>query len=510
MQGFENQDVESGARPVLIEEPVSSSNPTDSTSDLSGRLRELQQGANGSGCQSGAFINEFRYQNSGDPGEGPFIELAGPAGTSLTNFEVVRFNGDGTLDQSFGAFFGSSLRASPNTGSSLGIIILNAPGIPDIGGVMLKDPAGVVCDFVSWGVTLTTPDSFIPAGVTSFDIGLPPTDNANESFGRIDDGSASPVFVRFDNASPGKVNQVQIDTLPPPPSLPPGTIVSGCPSGVFVNEVRYQDSGSSAEGDFIELAGPVGTDVSQLSLTGFTFGFPDRFFDFDFGAALVGDPGSSLGFNVLFPGNLDSTGGVLVTDRDGVICDFVSWGGAFITDDPNSAFVPFGIRSVDIGLTASANPNESFGRVDDGTGAPQWARFDNGATPGLVNQGQLSQVSTFPPPSPPVPPVAVPVSPPASPPPPLPPAEDPTPPDLSEEPTPPPVVSSPVDTVPGSSGTDPSNGVGRPFGRPGRPGVRRGGPGNGARRPFGGGGRAGRGPRNGNGGRFSGNGVFVG
>ncbi|MDN5567347.1 MAG: lamin tail domain-containing protein, partial [Paracoccus sp. (in: a-proteobacteria)] len=39
------------------------------------------------------FINEFHYDNAGTD-EAEFIEIAGPAGTDLTGWSVVLYNGD--------------------------------------------------------------------------------------------------------------------------------------------------------------------------------------------------------------------------------------------------------------------------------------------------------------------------------------------------------------------------------------------------------------------------------
>jgi hypothetical protein len=45
-----------------------------------------------SGAESTVFINEFHYDNASfDSGE--FIEIAGPAGTNLTGWSIVRYNG---------------------------------------------------------------------------------------------------------------------------------------------------------------------------------------------------------------------------------------------------------------------------------------------------------------------------------------------------------------------------------------------------------------------------------
>ena len=43
------------------------------------------------------FINEIHYDNTGtDAGE--FIEIAGPAGTNLSDYSIVLYNGTGRRD----------------------------------------------------------------------------------------------------------------------------------------------------------------------------------------------------------------------------------------------------------------------------------------------------------------------------------------------------------------------------------------------------------------------------
>lgn len=318
-----------------------------------------------------------------------------------------------------------------------------------------------------------------------------------------DNGLSPPLYDNFGFSPPPFYSYYGSSPSPPPPV--PVTTVSLCPSGVFINELRYQDSGSSpGEGEFVEFAGPPGT-----SLNFFMFVMYDRlvsgavsfFLELSLDDTISGEVGSPLGVSTAvssFGIDIPDSGGLALLDHSGLVCDFISWGGSFTTDDP---FVP-GLTSFDIGLTASDNPGptESFGRIDPGTGMPQWIRFDTlsglSASPGQLNAVQDS--STLPPPVPPspVPPPPVtppPVTPPPTLPPPGPPPEVPlpAPPTVPDEPLPPPAEPVPedIDGTPGprgrprggNPGRGPGNGAGGPFGRGDRPGRR---PGNGRRGPF--------------------------
>ncbi len=44
------------------------------------------------------FINEFHYLNAGVD-TNSFVEIAGPAGTDLTNYSIVAYRTDGTIFQ---------------------------------------------------------------------------------------------------------------------------------------------------------------------------------------------------------------------------------------------------------------------------------------------------------------------------------------------------------------------------------------------------------------------------
>ena len=115
------------------------------------------------------FINEFHYDNAGaDTGE--FVEIAGPAGTSLVGYSVVLYNGSGGASYSTVALTG----AIPNQQNGFGALAFAYAvngiqnGAPD--GIVLVGPAGVI-QFLSYEGVFTATNG--PAnGLTSTDIGI--------------------------------------------------------------------------------------------------------------------------------------------------------------------------------------------------------------------------------------------------------------------------------------------------------------------------------------------------
>ena len=116
------------------------------------------------------FINEIHYDNDGtDAGEA--IEVAGPAGTDLTGWTIVLYNGSTGADYDTDALTGTI----PDAGDGYGAVALTYPsnglqnGSPD--GVALVDDAGTVIQFLSYEGAFTAIDG--PAdGRESTDIGV--------------------------------------------------------------------------------------------------------------------------------------------------------------------------------------------------------------------------------------------------------------------------------------------------------------------------------------------------
>jgi predicted extracellular nuclease len=115
------------------------------------------------------FINEIHYDNvSTDTGEA--IEVAGPAGTDLSDWSLVLYNGNDGAVYNTTALSGSI----PDLGAGFGVVVVNYPtngiqnGAPD--GVALVH-GSIVEQFLSYEGTFTATDG--PAdGMTSTDIGV--------------------------------------------------------------------------------------------------------------------------------------------------------------------------------------------------------------------------------------------------------------------------------------------------------------------------------------------------
>jgi len=120
------------------------------------------------------FINEIHYDNDGaDAGER--IEVAGPAGTDLTGWSLVRYNGSNGLAYNSPAALNSLGGVLADQGGGFGTVVVSYPanglqnGAPD--GIALVDPNGNVVQFLSYEGTMAAADG-PAAGMVSTDIGV--------------------------------------------------------------------------------------------------------------------------------------------------------------------------------------------------------------------------------------------------------------------------------------------------------------------------------------------------
>ena len=158
-----------------------------------------------------AFINEIHYDNSGvDIGEA--VEIAGVAGTDLSNWRLVFYNGNGGASYATVALSG----VIPNTDDGYGTLSFTGPaggiqnGSPD--GVALVDANGAVVQFLSYEGSFTATSG--PAtGLTSTDIGVAeePAPGAGASLQLVGAGAAYEDFtwVSSSDDSFGAVNAGQ-------------------------------------------------------------------------------------------------------------------------------------------------------------------------------------------------------------------------------------------------------------------------------------------------------------
>ena len=156
------------------------------------------------------WVNELHYDNdSTDVDEG--VEIAGAAGTNLSGFSVVLYNGNGGTP--YGTIpLGGVL---PNQQAGLGTAFFGQPGLqngsPD--GLALVSPSGAVVEFLSYEGSFTATAG--PAqGLTSQDIGVSEATGTpvGASLQRIGTGSTAADFTWSGPAphSRGGINVAQV------------------------------------------------------------------------------------------------------------------------------------------------------------------------------------------------------------------------------------------------------------------------------------------------------------
>jgi predicted extracellular nuclease len=170
---------------------------------------------------STVWINEFHYDDATtDIGE--FIEIAGVAGTDVTGWSIVRYNGsNGAPYASPGSIPVLSGTIPDSTGTGFGILSFALPqdglqnGSPD--GLALVDNLGNVVEFISYEGVITATSG--PAvGLTSVDVGVAETGTAEgTSIARIGTGDDSTDFTwTLDgDDTPGAINNGQTLTTSP-------------------------------------------------------------------------------------------------------------------------------------------------------------------------------------------------------------------------------------------------------------------------------------------------------
>ncbi|NVJ59418.1 MAG: endonuclease [Gammaproteobacteria bacterium] len=173
----------------------------------------------------GVWVNEIHYDNeSTDVGEG--IELAGSAGTSISGWQIVLYNGNGgtaynTIDLN-GVF------ADQQNG--FGTLWFDIPsiqnGAPD--GIALVDNSGAVVQFLSYEGSFTANDG-VASGQTSIDIGVAESSSTPTGFSLQLSGSGVQ-YSDFSWQAPsintaGNINNAQSfsgSTDTTPPAIPNG------------------------------------------------------------------------------------------------------------------------------------------------------------------------------------------------------------------------------------------------------------------------------------------------
>ena len=286
--------------------------------------------------QANVFFNEFHYDNSStDVGER--IEVAGLAGTDLTGWTIVLYNGGN--GQSYATINLSGTISDQDDG--FGTLSFNATGMqngaPD--GFALVDNFGRVIQFLSYEGTMTATNG-AANGMTSTDVGVAeePAPGAGLSLQLIGTGSSAGDFTwtsaRTDNF--GSVNTDQ-DFLggnaPGQFRISDAQVVEGNSGSSLLTFTVTRAGGfnGTATVDWdLELLAPGAGNASDTDLTGGgvqggTLTFAAGVFTQTITISVIGDtvPEFNQVLNVVLS---NPTGGAVIADATGV--------GTIINDDP--------------------------------------------------------------------------------------------------------------------------------------------------------------------------------
>jgi predicted extracellular nuclease len=328
------------------------------------------------------FINEIHYDNTGtDAGEA--IEIAGPAGTNLTGWSLVLYNGSG------GAVYDTRALSGliPNQQSGFGTVSFSYPvngiqnGSPD--GIALVNASSVVVQFLSYEGTFTAVGG--PAnGMLSTDIGV--SENGTEPVGQsLRLSGTGQSYENFTwngpaTASFGAVNTGQ--TFAAPQCTTPI---------VFINEIHYDNTGTDA-GEAIEIAGPAGLDLTGWSLLLYN-GTGGAVYDTRPLSGLI--PNQQGGFGTVsfsYPVNGIQNGspdGIALVNASSSVVQFLSYEGTFTAVGGPAN----GMLSTDIGV--SENGTEPVGQSLRLSGAGCCYGDFTWTSPATASFGSVNTGQTF-------------------------------------------------------------------------------------------------------------------
>ncbi|WP_373056182.1 DUF5689 domain-containing protein [Zunongwangia sp. H14] len=338
------------------------------------------------------FINEIHYDNDGgDTGEA--VEVAGPAGTDLTGWSIVLYNGSDSETYGEIALGGTipDLQGSFGTLEFSGGSIQN--GSPD--GLALVDNDGNVIQFLSYEGTITALNG--PAsGLESEDIRVEETSSTPVGFS-LQLGGEGKEYTSFTWQEPlentfGGINANQDfggEVTDPDPEPEPEPEPSPAEGIVFINEIHY-DNVSSDSGEGVELAGTAGTDLGGYTLLLYN------------GSSSQLKPYGTVNLTGTFANQQNGYGtlefaiegiqngspdGFALVNPEGDVIQFLSYEGTFTPVEGPAA----GMESTDIGVEEGSSTPEGYSLqltgegsyYSDFTWAPEAAN-----TFGEVNTGQ--------------------------------------------------------------------------------------------------------------------------
>ncbi|MDW3194764.1 MAG: T9SS type A sorting domain-containing protein [Cytophagales bacterium] len=316
------------------------------------------------------FINEIHYDNAGsDLNEG--VEIAGPAGTDLSTYSLVAYNGNGGADYNTINLSGVISDQQNGFGTTFVAISGLQNGAPD--GIALFDGTAVV-QFLSYEGAFTGVGG-VADGITSTDIGI--AEDGGTAVGTsLQLAGQGIVFSDFTwesgTSTYDAVNNNQ-------------TLGNATPV-VFINELHY-DNASSDVNEGVELAGTAGTDLTGWTLQPYN-GSNGTAYSATSLSGNFTDQDNGFGFIFFAISGLQNGApdGVALVDDQGAVVQFLSYEGSFTaTNGPAS-----GLTSEDIGIseTGSTPVGESLQLTGAGTAFADFTWTIAVSTYNALNDGQ--------------------------------------------------------------------------------------------------------------------------
>ncbi|MDX2472204.1 MAG: endonuclease [Candidatus Krumholzibacteria bacterium] len=209
----------------------------------------------GGGGGTAVWINEFHYDNaSGDVGE--FVEVAGTAGTNLSGWSIVAYNGNGGTTYSTTNLSGTIADQQ----GGLGTLAFNITGLqngaPD--GLALVNNTGTVVEFLSYEGTVNATNG--PAsGTASTNVGVSETSSTpvGHSLQRAGAGATSGDFTwqAAQTNTSGAVNTGQSFSGGGPVNQAPTAVANGTYGSEVGASISFSAAGSSdSDGTIVSYA----------------------------------------------------------------------------------------------------------------------------------------------------------------------------------------------------------------------------------------------------------------
>ena len=316
------------------------------------------------------FINEIHYDNSGtDTNEG--VEIAGPAGTDLSTYSLVAYNGNGGTTYNTVNLSGILTDQQNGFGTAFFAIGGLQNGSPD--GIALFDGTSVI-QLLSYEGSFTAVGG-VADGITSTDIGISEASSApiGTSLQLAGQGTSFADFIwESGNSTYDAVNNNQ-------------TFGSTAPI-VFINEIHYDNTGGDVN-EGVEVAGTAGTDLTGWSLQPYNGSNGTAYSTTTLSGILTDqDTGFGTAFFTISGLQNGSPDGIALIDDQGTVIQFLSYEGSFTATDGAAN----GLISEDIGITeASTAPvGTSLQLTGSGTAYADFTWTQAISTYDAINDGQ--------------------------------------------------------------------------------------------------------------------------